>query len=91
MQASISDLQMGQQQLHDRIATNENMTEQHFQQLHQQIAQQGGERAALPPAAQAAQPALPAGSRQPRFCANCGTPLAPGERFCPKCGTKAEG
>lgn len=23
---------------------------------------------------------------QPRFCANCGTPLAPGANFCPACG-----
>ena len=91
VQASISDLQMGQQQLHDRVATNEKMTAQHFQQMQQQISQQGAQQAYLQQQQQAPQQTLSAGSSQPRFCANCGTPLAPGEKFCPKCGTKAEG
>ena len=41
VQENLSDLRMGQQQLRDRVATNEKVTEQHFQQMQQQISHHG--------------------------------------------------
>ena len=41
-----------------------------------------------------AQPAAPAASaapaQQPKFCANCGSPLNAGSKFCDSCGSKIE-
>lgn len=88
IKASITDLQMGQQQMHDRMATNEKMTEQHFQQLQQQMLHKMGQNTYLQ---QPESSALLSESDRSRFCANCGTKLAPNEKFCPKCGTKSEG
>lgn len=90
--ANIAELRMGQQQMHDRISADEQMTAQRMQQMehallsheahHAQIAQQQASQA---PAHQAQQIAS-----RPRFCANCGGQLEPGDTFCAQCGAKVE-
>ena len=37
-----------------------------------------------------ASPAAAAVVQQPKFCANCGSPLNPGSKFCDSCGSKIE-
>lgn len=39
----------------------------------------------------ATQPGVPAPTATPKFCTNCGKPLAAGAKFCTNCGTKVGG
>lgn len=80
---------MGQQQLHDRIATNEKMTAQQFQQVQQQLSAQQQQQQYLQQSSQQ-QYLSERPHSQDSFCANCGTRIAAGEKFCPNCGAKVE-
>lgn len=94
--ANIAELRMGQQQMHDRISADEQMTSQRMQQMehallsheaqHAQIAQQQTQQAQ----SIAQQQQAPQIASRPRFCANCGEPLEPGDTFCAQCGAKVE-
>lgn len=85
--ADIAELRMGQQQMHDRISTDEQMTAQRMQQMENALMSHQAQHVELASRQQESPQAIAA---RPKFCGNCGSPLAAGDAFCPKCGAKVE-
>lgn len=89
LEANMSDLRMGQEQLRDRVAVNEKVTTQQFRQMHQELASHQQQNQQLS-SGMNQNAEIPAPRRTANFCANCGAPLEAGAKFCAKCGTRVE-
>lgn len=90
VERDLTELRMGQQQMHDRMSMDERTTQQQFQQMQSALAsqQQGMQQLAASQQSPAQTPqALP---QRSHFCANCGAPLEAGASFCASCGAKVE-
>ncbi len=71
LERDVAELRMGQEQLRDRVAADEKITEARFGQMEGRL---GGS-------------AKPAGAlEEVRHCPSCGENLRSGDRFCARCG-----
>ena len=71
VERDVAELRMGQEQLRDRVAADEKITEARFGQMEGRLGSAAPATGAL---------------EEVRHCPSCGETLRTGDRFCARCG-----